>query len=85
MATAHDYWSEAVTLVAVTDALPDEGAVGTAAYRQARQAFEGDLIAYARLHLGKFEVPKRIDFVAELPKTTTGKVRKNVVRDLIEG
>lgn len=83
--TSHDYWGEAVTLVAVTDSLPDEGEVGEAAYREARQTLENNLVAHAKQHLGTFEVPKRFEFVSELPKTTTGKVRKNVVRDLVSG
>ncbi|MBP6685135.1 MAG: AMP-binding protein [Leucobacter sp.] len=83
--TTHDYWGEAVTLVAVTDALPDASEVGEAAYQEARQTLEENLVAHAKQHLGKFEVPKRFEFVAELPKTTTGKVRKNIVRDLVSG
>lgn len=31
--------------------------------------------------MGKYQVPKAISVVAELPKTSTGKVRKNVLRD----
>lgn len=85
VATPHEYWGEAVTLVAVVDSLPEASEVDETAFRLAQQALAGDLIAYAKEHLAKFEVPKRVEFIAELPKTTTGKVRKNVVRDLVTG
>ena len=39
------------------------------------------LIAYAQTHLPRFAVPRYVEFVAELPKTETNKVRKNVLRE----
>ena len=38
-----------------------------------------DLIEFARSTLARFKVPKEIVF-AELPKTSTGKIQKNVLR-----
>ncbi|MCT1354834.1 hypothetical protein M4D77_15970 [Gordonia sp. p3-SID1431] len=38
-----------------------------------------DLIEFARSNLARFKVPKEIVF-AELPKTSTGKIQKNVLR-----
>lgn len=38
------------------------------------------LLAHCREHLGGFEVPKLICFVDELLATSTGKVRKNLLR-----
>lgn len=81
--TAHEHWGEAVTLVAVSDVLPEPGTVGDAAAREARASLEQALTAHAKQHLGTFEVPKRYEFVTELPKTSTGKVRKHTVRELI--
>lgn len=40
------------------------------------------LIEFLRSHMGHYQVPKKIFFVDELPKTSTGKVKKNVLRDL---
>lgn len=42
-----------------------------------------DLVAWAKEHKGlsRFAVPKVVEVVEELPKTSTGKVRKNVLRD----
>ncbi len=39
-----------------------------------------ELRAFARQHLAHFKVPKHVTFVLELPKTTTGKIQKYVLR-----
>jgi long-chain acyl-CoA synthetase len=36
-----------------------------------------DLIAFCRSHLGGFKIPRQYRFVAELPRTALGKVRKH--------
>jgi len=43
-------------------------------------ATEDELRAYARDHMAHFKAPKHFHFVAELPKTATGKVQKFVLR-----
>ena len=43
-------------------------------------ASESDLIGYAREHLAHFKAPRKVEFVAELPKTATGKIQKYVLR-----
>ena len=40
----------------------------------------GELIATLKTRLDGFKVPKSVVFVDELPKTSTGKIQKNVVR-----
>ncbi|KAF9886917.1 Acyl-CoA synthetase member 3, mitochondrial [Aspergillus nanangensis] len=52
------------------------------------QHLEGkDVIDWARntSDISKFMVPREVEVVAELPKTSTGKVRKNVLRDWAKG
>jgi len=46
-----------------------------------------DLIQYAREHPGisRFMVPREVEVVAELPKTSTGKIQKGVLRDWAKG
>jgi fatty-acyl-CoA synthase len=44
-----------------------------------RQATDADLIAFCKLHLAGFKAPKTIEF-GELPKTSTGKIQKFVLR-----
>lgn len=41
---------------------------------------EAELIAYAREHMAHFKTPRKVEFVAELPKTATGKIQKYVLR-----
>ena len=39
-----------------------------------------ELIAFTRAHLAHFKAPHGVTFVAELPKTATGKIQKYVLR-----
>ena len=62
----HEKWGEAphAFVVLKPGALPDET----------------ELTAFARARLAGFKVPKGVTFVAELPKTATGKIQKYVLR-----
>ena len=40
-----------------------------------------DVLAFARLHLPSYQVPKTVSLQESLPKTPTGKVLKRVLRD----
>jgi fatty-acyl-CoA synthase len=42
---------------------------------------EEELIAFARVHLAHYMVPRSVDFVAELPRLPTGKLYKRLLRD----
>ena len=48
-------------------------------YRSADLA--GELKAFCQEHTAPFKYPRIIDFVEELPKTTSGKVRRRALRD----
>jgi fatty-acyl-CoA synthase len=41
---------------------------------------EPALVEYARDRMARFKVPHKVEFVAELPKTATGKIQKYVLR-----
>ena len=41
---------------------------------------QDDLITHVKAHIAKFKAPKSIDFVLELPRTSTGKIRKHILR-----
>ncbi len=43
--------------------------------------FAAELIAYVRDRIAHFKAPRSVDFVAELPRTPTGKLLKNKVRE----
>jgi long-chain acyl-CoA synthetase len=47
----------------------------------ANDALRDDLIAYAREKLSGVKIPRRIDFLAELPRHDTGKLYKRLLRD----
>jgi malonyl-CoA/methylmalonyl-CoA synthetase len=46
---------------------------------------EDDLIAALKTEIAGFKVPKRIHFVADLPRNAMGKVQKNVLREQYSG
>ncbi|KAJ5656671.1 hypothetical protein N7507_008621 [Penicillium longicatenatum] len=52
------------------------------------KSLEGlDVISWARSSsdISKFMIPREVVVVAELPKTSTGKIRKNVLREWVKG
>jgi acyl-CoA synthetase (AMP-forming)/AMP-acid ligase II len=63
----HERWAEAVTAIVV----PAPGA----------HVDERELLSRVRAHLDPYKVPKAIIAVEELPRTSTGKIQKNVLRD----
>jgi acyl-CoA synthetase (AMP-forming)/AMP-acid ligase II len=62
----HARWSEAITAVVV----PKPG----------ESIDEADLLRKMREHVDAYKLPKAVIVVDELPKTSTGKIQKNVVR-----
>jgi malonyl-CoA/methylmalonyl-CoA synthetase len=46
---------------------------------------ESELIAHLKGQLAGYKVPKRIHFVADLPRNAMGKVQKNVLREKLTG
>jgi len=46
---------------------------------EAGEVTEDDIIAFCREHLARFKVPKTVVFT-DLPKTSTGKIQKFVLR-----
>lgn len=62
-------WGEAVCAVVVAD-----GTVPAA-------ELEARVVSYAKERLAGFQVPKEVRVVEELPKTATGKILKNLVRE----
>lgn len=69
--------------------LPDqdygEKVVAAVIPRDGRELVEADVIAFVRTRIAGFKTPKRVVFLAELPRTITGKVAKNLLRaDLLK-
>jgi fatty-acyl-CoA synthase len=44
-------------------------------------ATESELADFCREHLAHYKCPKRVDFIDVLPRTATGKIQKNVLRE----
>jgi acyl-CoA synthetase (AMP-forming)/AMP-acid ligase II len=67
----HDHWGEAITAVVV----PREGAV----------LDEQKLISEVKRLIDPYKAPKAVVVMDALPRTSTGKVQKNVVRERLAG
>ena len=50
-------------------------------FRAAHSATQEELIAHVRTKIARFKAPREIDITLELPKTSTGKIQKFVLRD----
>ncbi|PCC49456.1 fatty acyl-CoA synthetase [Brevibacterium aurantiacum] len=66
---ADEKWIEAVTAFVVVK--PGQPAIT-----------EAEVLAHAKERLAGFKVPKRVDFVAELPKNSAGKILKRQLREI---
>jgi fatty-acyl-CoA synthase len=45
------------------------------------EATEAEVVEFCRAHLAHYKCPKRIDFIDALPRTATGKIQKNLLRE----
>jgi len=67
IAVPHETWGERPKAFVV---LKDE-----------QEATDADIIEHVRSRLAHFKAPDAVDIVADLPKTSTGKIQKYVLRD----
>ena len=77
--TASDVWYRVHLMV--TDA---DGLTKTKAYvvlKNGAQADEAELKAFVKDRLAPYKYPRAIEFVAELPKTATGKIQRFKLRE----
>ena len=56
-------------------------AEGVRRAREGVEATEAELIEHVKAHIAPYKAPREVEFVPQLPKTSTGKVRKNELRD----
>lgn len=75
----------AVAMVAVAS-LPDElkGEIAKAyvVLRPGAQVDEAEIVAFCRQHLAAYKLPRAVQFVPDLPKTSTGKIMRRLLRTL---
>jgi long-chain acyl-CoA synthetase len=77
----------AVAMVAVgsqPDELKGEVAKAYIVLRHDAQADESDILALCKEHLAAYKVPKAVQFVNDLPRTSTGKIMRRMLRTLDE-
>ncbi len=72
-----------IAVVGIPDAVWGEKVVAVIVARQGSYLSEEEVVTYCKAGLARFEVPKTIEFVAELPRNPSGKVLKHVLVDRI--
>jgi long-chain acyl-CoA synthetase len=66
----------------VADAVKGELARAYVVLRAGAAATEAELIDFCRPHLAAYKLPRSVRFVADLPKTSTGKIMRRELRTL---
>jgi acyl-coenzyme A synthetase/AMP-(fatty) acid ligase len=69
-----------VAVVAAADEKWGEVPVAFVVTKEGTDVTEAELIEHVKTRLARFKAPKRVIFGA-LPKTATGKIQKNVLRE----
>ena len=81
MLRSHSKVAEAA-VVGIPDELRGERIRGVVSLKDGQVATERELQDFCRQHLANYKVPKQITFVGSLPKTATGKIRKELLKQL---
>ncbi|MGH6782386.1 MAG: AMP-binding enzyme, partial [Sphingomonadaceae bacterium] len=68
-------------VVGAPDPYRGETVIAHVSLRGGASADEAGLIAHCRERLAAYKVPRTIRIAEELPKTATGKIQRNVIRD----
>jgi len=63
----HELWGEAVKAIVVVN--------------QGEELTEDELIEWCKGKIGKYKIPRKVEFADSLPRTPTGKILKRVLRD----
>jgi long-chain acyl-CoA synthetase len=72
---------EEVAVVGAPDKLLGEAIVAYIIFKPDTHVTERDLLEHCHERLPGYKVPKRFEIVESLPKTTSGKVQKHVLRE----
>jgi fatty-acyl-CoA synthase len=68
--------------IAVPDPRWGEAPAALVVLKPGANATEEEIIAFCREHMAHFKCPRTVRFIETLPRTATGKIQKNVLRDL---
>jgi len=72
-------------VVGQPDAYRGETVAAYVSLRQGQTVTPEELVAFARERLAAYKVPRIVQVIEDLPKTQTGKIRRNVLRDQGQG
>ncbi len=72
-----------VAVIGIPDKMKGEAVKAFVVLKQDSKVTMEDLRYFAREHLANFKVPQSIDIVESLPKNRTGKIDKNVLKEMI--
>lgn len=67
-------------VVGVPDSLRGEMVKAFVALKRGESATEREIIKYCQEHLANYKLPKEVEFVPALPKTSTGKILKRALK-----
>ena len=67
--------------VAVPDEKWGEAPAAIVVLKPGEKATEAEILEFCRAHLAHFKCPRSVSFVDSLPRTATGKIQKNLLRD----
>jgi long-chain acyl-CoA synthetase len=70
-----------VAVYGVPDAESGESVAAAIVVRPGQSPTQEQIIEFCRSQLAVYKAPGRVDFVNELPKSTTGKILKRVLRE----
>jgi non-ribosomal peptide synthetase component E (peptide arylation enzyme) len=74
-----------VAVVGIQDGLLGETIHASIVVMQDAQIDRLSIQRYCKKNLAIYKIPKTIDFVDSLPKTSSGKVQKHILRKAISG
>jgi long-chain acyl-CoA synthetase len=72
---------EEVAVVGIPDPRWGEAVKAVVALKPGREALAEELIGFCRERIAGYKCPKSVDFVAELPKSTVGKILRREVKE----
>ena len=71
-----------VAVIGITDEILDERIRACIVLKEGHDCVEKELIQYCRRELPAYKVPHEVRFFSELPKTSTGKIKKTALKSL---